>query len=129
MRGAPSHIEIYVSDIEKSAVFWGWLLQELGYAPFQTWDKGRSWKLGGFYFVIVQVEAPFNATYHRKNVGLNHVAFHADNAADVQRMTKTLEEKGVPILYADRHPHAGGADHIAVYFEDPDKIKVEFSAG
>jgi hypothetical protein len=26
------------------------------------------------------------------------------------------------------HPYAGGTDHYAVYFEDPDRIKVEVVA-
>ncbi|MCF7624758.1 hypothetical protein L3139_24030 [[Brevibacterium] frigoritolerans] len=32
------------------------------------------------------------------------------------------------ILYADKHPFAGGKDHYAVYFEDPDRMKVELVA-
>jgi len=31
------------------------------------------------------------------------------------------------ILYADRHPHAGGPDSYAVFFEDPERIKVELT--
>jgi uncharacterized protein len=34
----------------------------------------------------------------------------------------------VHILYEDRHPHAGGPDCYAVYFEDPDRMKVELDA-
>ncbi len=43
-------------------------------------------------------------------------------------MTYKLMKKGVPILYRDQHPFAGGQDHYAGYFEDPDRIKVEFVA-
>jgi catechol 2,3-dioxygenase-like lactoylglutathione lyase family enzyme len=32
------------------------------------------------------------------------------------------------ILYQDRHPHAGGENYYAVFFEDPDRIKVELVA-
>ena len=28
-------------------------------------------------------------------------------------------------IYDDKYPYAGGAEHYAVYFEDPDRIKVE----
>ncbi|GAA0595336.1 hypothetical protein GCM10009001_09310 [Virgibacillus siamensis] len=31
-------------------------------------------------------------------------------------------------MYSDKHPFAGGEDHYAVYFEDPDRIKVELVA-
>jgi hypothetical protein len=35
---------------------------------------------------------------------------------------------GVTIIYADKHPFAGGEDHYAVYFEDPDRLKVKLAA-
>lgn len=128
-RGFLSHVEIYVSDLQASAAFWGWFLTELGYHPHQAWDKGQSWKLGATYFVIAEAEEKYKFTpYHRKHVGLNHLAFHADDAADVTAMAAALKEKGVKILYADRHPRAGGENTCAVYFEDPDRIKVEFVA-
>jgi len=126
MRGQLSHIEIYVSDLERSSSFWGWFLGELGYTSFQRWDKGQSWKLGATYFVIVQTEDDFKASsYHRKNVGLNHVAFHAESRQDVDQMINKLKVKNIPILYPEQHPEVNSQNY-AVYFEDPDRIKVEF---
>lgn len=128
-RGYLSHIEIYVSDLKRSSDFWGWFLTQLGYQPYQSWDQGKSWKLDATYFVVVQVEDRFkNSQYHRKNVGLNHLAFHATDQADVDSMSVALKSRGVTILYPDRHPHAGGKNSHAVFFEDPDRIKVEFVA-
>jgi len=49
-----SHVELYVSDLERSAHFWDWLLRLLGYQPFQSWPEGRSWRLNGFYLVLVR---------------------------------------------------------------------------
>lgn len=43
-------------------------------------------------------------------------------------MTQKLRDKGVNILYTDTHPFAGGKEHYAVYFEDPDRMKVELVA-
>lgn len=128
-RGSLSHVEIYVSDLEKSSDFWGWLLTQLGYQPHQSWDRGKSWKLDATYFVIVQVEDRFKSnSYHRKNIGLNHLAFHAENMADVDSMATALKNRGIMILYSDRHLHASGKNNHAVFFEDPDRIKVEFVA-
>jgi catechol 2,3-dioxygenase-like lactoylglutathione lyase family enzyme/GNAT superfamily N-acetyltransferase len=123
------HVELYVSDLARSADFWGALLADLGYRPHQSWDRGRSWILGGTYVVLVQVEDRFSTpAYHRCRVGLNHVAFHASSREHVDRLTAKLRERGVKILYEDRHPHAGGQDSYAVFFEDPDRIKVELVA-
>ena len=123
------HVEMNVSNLEKSAEFWGWFLSELGYAPFQKWDKGVSYKNGAAYIVFVQTEERFmDISYHRGRTGLNHLAFHADSREQVNEMTRKLREKGIPVLYEDRHPYAGGPSHYAVFFEDPDRIKVELVA-
>ncbi|MEC1903024.1 VOC family protein [Bacillus atrophaeus] len=122
------HIELYVSDLEASKQFWGWFLGELGYEPFQTWDSGISWKKDDFYLVFVQTEERFlEQGFHRRRIGLNHLAFHAESREQVDMMTEKLLERGYHVLYRDRHPYAGGA-HYAVYAEDPDRIKVELVA-
>ncbi|MCT6922729.1 VOC family protein [Metasolibacillus sp.] len=128
-KGLLHHIELYVSNLEQSVMFWGWLLEELGYEPFQKWDGGQSWKLENTYIVFVQAEERFlDIAYHRCRVGLNHLAFHATSREHVDNMTKKLEERGVKILYKKQHPFAGGQQHYAVYFEDPDRMKVELVA-
>ncbi|MBS4196610.1 VOC family protein [Lederbergia citri] len=123
------HIELYVSDLKKSIDYWGWLLEELGYKIYQKWDKGQSWKQGETYIVFVQTEERFlDIPYHRCRVGLNHLAFHARSRQHVDEMTAKLKERNVNILYKDKHPFAGGPDYYAVFFEDPDRIKVELVA-
>lgn len=128
-QGLLHHIEIYVSDLKNSVAFWGWLLEELGYEPFQEWESGQSWKIGETYIVFVQTDERFmDISYHRCGVGLNHLAFHARSRQQVDDMTRKLKDKGAKILYTDKHPFAGGEKHYAVYFEDPDRIKVELVA-
>ncbi|WP_010647251.1 VOC family protein [Oceanobacillus massiliensis] len=128
-KGHIHHIEIYVSNLHKSSIFWGWFLEELGYQSYQEWEKGRSWKLDDSYIVFVQTEDNYlEKSYHRKQVGLNHLAFHADSRHHVDAITRQLKEMGLCILYEDLHPYAGGPSHYAVYFEDPDRIKVELVA-
>ncbi|MCD8510459.1 MAG: VOC family protein [Bacillus sp. (in: Bacteria)] len=128
--GILHHIEIYVSNLRESVKFWEWLLEEeLGYERFQQWDKGVSWKLNDTYLVFVQVEERFQTPeYHRSRVGLNHLAFYGESREHIDEMTEKLRNMGVTILYEDRHPYAGGPDYYAVFFEDPDRIKVELVA-
>ncbi len=81
------------------------------------------------YIVFVQTEPRYlGIPYHRRRVGLNHLAFHARSRGQVDEITRHLKEEKIPILYRDKHPHAGGPDHYALYFEDPDRIKVELVA-
>ncbi|MCM3765127.1 VOC family protein [Neobacillus niacini] len=123
------HLEINVSNLNKTIEFWEWLLTELGYQQYQQWDFGISWKYGETYLVFVQAEERFmDPPYHRRRVGLNHLAFHVESREQVDAMTEKLKEKGLRILYSDKHPYAGGQHHYAVFFEDPDRIKVELVA-
>ena len=128
-KGVLHHIEIYVSNLEKSTRFWSWFLSELGYELYQEWEQGKSFKLNDTYLVFVQVEEKhLDVKYHRCKAGLNHLAFHAESREDVDRMTEQLRLKQIKILYEDQHPYAGGEGYYAVYFEDPDRMKVELVA-
>lgn len=123
------HVEINVTDLNQTIAFWDWFLSELRYEVHQKWDRGISWKYQSTYLVFVQTEDQFiKSGYHRSRVGLNHLAFHASSREQVNWMTEKLKEKNIPILYQDRHPFAGGNGHYAVFFEDPDRIKVELVA-
>lgn len=125
-RGVLHHIEIYVSKLEKTIEFWGWLLSELGYVKYQEWDKGISYRLLDTYIVFVQTEDKYlDVEYHRKRTGLNHIAFHVESELVIDKLTNDLKERQVTILYNDKHPYAGGENYYAVFFEDPDRIKVE----
>jgi catechol 2,3-dioxygenase-like lactoylglutathione lyase family enzyme len=126
--GQLHHVELYVSDLERSSEFWGWFLGSLGYELYQSWEQGRSWKLDETYIVLVQTEPRhLDVPYHRCRTGLNHLAFHARSREHVDEMTAELQRRGVTILYEDRHPYAGGDNYYAVFFEDPDRIKVELT--
>jgi catechol 2,3-dioxygenase-like lactoylglutathione lyase family enzyme len=94
---------------------------------YQDWSGGKSWKLGDTYIVFVQVEERFkDISYHRCRVGLNHLAFHGKSQRHVDEIAEHLKSRGVKVLYPEKHPRAGG--NYAVYFEDPDRIKIEVVA-
>jgi len=127
LSGLLHHVEIYVSDLNRSTKFWSWFLcEKLGYTEFQKWDSGVSFRHGETYIVFVQTEKRFlDSTYHRCRVGLNHLAFHGESKEQVDQISSELRARNITVLYQDQHPHAGGKDSYAVFFEDPDRIKVE----
>lgn len=127
--GKLHHVEIYVSNLNRSAEFWGWFLGKLGYEIYSEWNSGISFILEDTYICFVQTEPKhLDEPYHRCRTGLNHLAFHAESIEQVDNLTGELRERGINILYEDKHPFAGGKDYYAVFFEDPDRIKVEFVA-
>ena len=46
------HIEIYVSNLEKTKEFYSWILSILGFELFQEWKDGFSYKKDEFYIVF-----------------------------------------------------------------------------
>lgn len=120
------HIEIYVSNLTKSRKFYSYLLELLGFTIFQEWNEGFSYKKDSFYIVFVQTREKYiSHGYNRCNIGLNHLAFNCDSKEKLDAIRKKLIENGVSLLYDDNYPFAGGEKHYALYFEDPDRIKIE----
>lgn len=128
--GMLHHVEIYVSDLKKSTRFWKWLLtKKFSYKVSAKWDGGISFKLADTYIVFVQTEEKhLDQSYHRKKTGLNHLAFHCGSRQFVDKLTEELKKRNITILYAEKHPFAVAPDYYAVFFEDPDRIKVEVVA-
>jgi len=122
------HVEVWVPDLQRAVAQWGWLLESLGYSMFQDWPAGRSWRLGQTYLVVEQSPALSANQYDRLRPGLNHLAFHVETAAEVERLTKEAVNHGWALMFADKHPHAGGPEHYAAYLENTDGFEVELVA-
>lgn len=120
------HIEIYVSNLIKTKEFYSWLLVRLGFELFQNWEQGFSYKKDGFYLVFVQTKDKYiDNGYNRCNIGLNHLAFSCSSKKEIDTIREHLVQKGTKILYDEKYPYAVGSEHYALYFEDPDRIKIE----
>ncbi|GHB51829.1 hypothetical protein GCM10010347_22070 [Streptomyces cirratus] len=126
--GALHHVEIWVPDLGRAVGTFGWLLEALGYTPYQNWSNGRSWRLGPVYLVLEQSPALTADRHERRRPGLNHLAFHVEDAAAVEELAAGASRHGWRLLFGDRHPHAGGAGHYAAYLENEDGFEVELVA-
>lgn len=117
------HIEIYVLDLEVTYNFYQWFLEMLGYELYQNWDKGFSFKKENQYIVFVQVEQKYQAyPYHRKYIGLNHLAFSVNTQEEFDHCVQTLKDKQVQFLYQNQYIKD---TEPAIYFEDPMRMKLE----
>lgn len=123
------HIEIYVSDLEKSIAFWTPFTKLLGYEE-DRWSGGMNYtKEGHAYFCFLPApKEHLAAGYHRQRVGLNHLAFRGNSRAHVDETAAWVRVSGYTSLYEAKYPYAGGPNYYAMYCEDPDRIKVEVAA-
>jgi catechol 2,3-dioxygenase-like lactoylglutathione lyase family enzyme len=126
--GMLHHVELWVPDLDRAIAQWGWLLAELGYAPYQAWAAGRSWLLQGTYLVIERSAAMTGTEHDRHRPGLNHLAFHAGSRARVDELAAAAPGHGWTLMFAASHPYAGGPVHYAAYLANTDGYEVELVA-
>jgi catechol 2,3-dioxygenase-like lactoylglutathione lyase family enzyme len=126
------HIELWVPDLARGERSWGWLLTRLGAEPYQSWEHGRSWRWdpagGGVYVVLEQSPAQIGDRHERRAPGLNHLALWAGSPAELDALVAEAPAHGWALMFADRHPFAGGPAHRAAYLEDADGYEVELVA-
>ena len=127
-RGSVEHIEVNVSDFVRSKAFYEPLLKWMGYTCIVEGRTWAGWGNGETKIFLTDLEKYKEAGFHRQRVGLNHIAFQAESREDVDEFhkqllipTKAKVLYGGPRLYPEYAP-----SYYAVYFEDPDRIKLEF---
>jgi catechol 2,3-dioxygenase-like lactoylglutathione lyase family enzyme len=128
LAGTIHHVEIWVPDLDRAIVSWGWLLGALGYRLYQDWPGGRSWGAGNSYIVVEQSPARTASRHDRLRPGLNHLAFFAADRAHVDELVAEALLHGWKLLFTDKHPYAGGENHYAAYLENYDGYEVELVA-
>ena len=124
--GTLHHVEVRVAHLDLAEREWAWLLEALGYREFLRWDGGIGWRRGPTYLVVEQ--AAYDGAHDRRRPGLSHLAFHAGDHQDADRLWQEGPQYGWRQLYPDRHPYAGGPDHYAAFLENSERFKVELVA-
>jgi probable phosphoglycerate mutase len=123
--GRLHHVEIWVEDLTRARRTLGWLFQQLGYAVSGEWSEGTSYQGAGEYLVLESGPDVGPGGHDRLRPGLNHLAFHAGSRADVDALVDSAVQRGFTVLFAERHPFAGGRSHYAAYLEAPGGFEVE----
>ena len=126
--GTPHHVELWVSDLQAARASFGWLHDALGYRESATWSSGCTWAKGATAVVLEAGPDVRDEGHDRRRPGMNHLAFHAGTQSDVDVLAVAARQHGWSLLFADRHPYAGGAHHYAAYLEDAAGFEVELVA-
>lgn len=126
--GQLHHVELWVADLAATKASLGWLLTELGYTVSQEFSTGISWELGPTYIVAEQSPALAPGGHDRMRAGLNHLAFHVGGREEIERLVRESSSHGWSLMFADKHPYAGGPDYYAGYLEDTQGFEVELVA-
>jgi len=127
-RGRLHHLELWMDDATSIDGPWSWLLQRLGYTVDSTWATGRSWVSGDAYIVLESGPAHVRGRQERLRSGMNHLALWAGTRDELDALVIDACQHGWSLMFADKHPHAGGPDTYAAYLEDASGFEVELVA-
>ncbi|QIX25828.1 glyoxalase [Nocardioides sp. JQ2195] len=126
MSRAVHHLDLWVVDLALADGEWGWLLGELAWETGSAGDAGRSWAHPDGTQLFLQCPPDRHGEAHdRMRPGLNHLALRTDERGLLDRMRAESSAHGWHELYADRYPHAGGDEHVALYLENSEGFEVE----
>ena len=126
------HLDLNVSDLQRSYTFYGQLLTQLGYrrvdysSPAEP--DGFDWlgpdNLGRFSLGLYLAEDP--SSYNRRAPGVHHIAFAAPTRGAVDELYQALLAMQATLLDPPRAYPQYEPDYYAVFFLDPDGIKLEY---
>lgn len=130
MSATLNHIQINVTNAKISGPFYKEMLTLLGYKVFieEGWGFGMQDPKNGLVIWICPIEDKYiDKKFHRKAPGLNHLAFQVESKHDVDKFnTEFVLKNKITTLYETpkAFPEYSG-DYYAVFFEDPDRVKLE----
>lgn len=128
MKTTFGHLYIYVSDPNQSFRFYKQLLT---YFEFKVlYEDKNMLGISDHQTEIWLERTPENHkefAFHRKRTGINHFALKVRSKEDVDTFTKDyLQPKGIKLMYETPRLFPEYTDkYYAVFFEDPDRIKLE----
>lgn len=129
MRGAVHHIDLTARDLARSAAFYEDVLSFLGYRRSRGDATGVDWDLSDAGRLVCSIglkPARSDRAHDRYSAGLHHLALHASSRDDVDRLHALLVRMSARVLDAPAEYPAYGADYYALFFADPDGLKLEF---
>ena len=125
--GGVHHVFLAVNDLARSRPFYAALMPRLGYPG--TSDEGGPvagwWGACGSFWLKQADPRYAGATFSKDRVGLCEVAFRAESRAQVDALARDVAGFGGKILDPPREYPEYVPGYYAVFFADPDGIKLE----
>ncbi len=117
------HIVIRVGNFDRSKIFYDRLLGFLGFEVIESFSDTIGWRNGRTALWITPAEDAAKTRRPREgDVGLHHYGFELRDRADVDALQAFLTANEIDIVDPAAEYYE---DYYAVYFLDPDGIKLE----
>jgi catechol 2,3-dioxygenase-like lactoylglutathione lyase family enzyme len=118
------HLVISVGDFARSKAFYGKVLGFLGFKLESSYPDMAGWSNGKTLFWIAAADAQGKKHKYRKgDIGFHHYAFELASRKDVDDLGAFLAKNRMSVV--DPPGEYYGRSYYAVYFTDPDGMKLE----
>jgi catechol 2,3-dioxygenase-like lactoylglutathione lyase family enzyme len=118
------HLVLSVGDFERSKAFYDKLLGFLRFKLKYDYADMAGWSNGKTLLWISEADSLGKKHKYRKgDIGFHHYAFELSSRSDVDELGAFLERHGMNVL--DPPGEHYGPSYYAVYFADPDGMKLE----
>jgi glyoxylase I family protein len=125
------HLDLTVTDPAKSRPLYELFLGHLGFTLKNAGAEWAGFGLGDKRYpciTLLKAKGRNAARKHdRYSSGLHHLAMRARSRDDVDALYKKLKKFGATILDAPAEYADYGKGYYAVFFADPDGIKLEYA--
>lgn len=118
------HLVLSVGEFARSREFYDRVLGFLGFKRKYDYADMAGWSNGRTLFWIAAADARGRAHKYRKgDIGFHHYAFELASRKDVDDLGAFLERQQMQVI--DPPGEYYGESYYAVYFADPDGMKLE----
>ena len=120
------HLAIKVSDFKASKRYYNKLLGFLGFELEWEFDHVAGWNNGHTMLWLSEADDEGKKHPHRiGNIGFHHYAFELDSRKAVDDLYAFLKKQKVVVVDRPAAYPSYGEGYYAVYFLDPDGLKLE----
>ncbi|MGH7859343.1 MAG: VOC family protein [Candidatus Binatia bacterium] len=124
--GGVHHVFLTVNDLKRSRDFYQALMPRLGYPEFFDYGTVLGWASPGGSFWLKEADRRhMRESFSKDRVGLCEVAFRAASREQVDGLALDVPKWGGALLHLPREYPEYVAGYYAVFFTDPDGIKLE----
>ena len=122
------HIYITVSDMERSEKFYDLVMAIIGFrkSPFQI-DDEQHIQYYNRHFGVVLRPARVSSPHNSYAPGLHHFCLRVESEKDVQEAARRFKANDISVSEPRHYPEYA-PDYFAVFFSDPDGIRLEITS-
>jgi len=119
------HLVLSVGDFARSKAFYDKVLGFLGFKLKYDLADAAGWSNRKTLFWIAKADAKGRKRKYRKgDIGFHHYAFELSSRKDVDDLGAFLDQHGMTVLDPPGE-YNGDKNYYAVFFADPDGMKLE----